>query len=228
MHRHKQVKGRTRRIRLMIVDAHVLCCTGLAAAFRSTRNIKVVATASEADETVKLARQCRPDVVLMDVALPERGAFGATERILASDLQTHVVFLDDSVCHANVSEAVRVGGFGYWTRHATFEEIAEVVCRAAAGSLTFCPAVRSQVVCDANGVRFDPAQGNGVLSELSRREIEVMTHLARGHSVKECAYHLHLSDKTVDHYKWRLMKKLKVHKTAELVRLAVRERLVTD
>jgi len=136
--------------------------------------------------------------------------------------------MDDSVCHANVCEVVRVGGAGYWTQHATLEEITEAIRRAAAGSVTFCPAVRSQVVCDADGVRFDPAQGNGVLGKLSRREIEVMTHLAEGYSVKECAHHLHLSDKTVDHYKWRLMKELNVHKAAELVRLAIREGLVVD
>jgi len=187
-----------------------------------------VAAVDKIDEAVRIAEHRGPDVILMDVALPDRGAFRATERILASCLRTRVVFIDDSVCHANVCEAVRVGGAGYWTRHAIFEEITEAVRHAAAGALTFCPAVRSQVVCDANGVRFDPAQGNGVLGELSRREIEVMTHLARGHSVKECAHHLHLSDRTVDHYKWRLMKKLNVHKVTQLVRLAIREGLVAD
>lgn len=217
-----------RRIRLMIVDVHLLCCMGLAALFRSTHSIEVVVTANGADEAVRSARQCGPDVVLMDVALPDGGAFKAVEKILTPGSQTRVVFMDDSVCHANVCDAVRVGGFGYWTRHATFDEITEAVRRAASGSLTFCPAVRSQVVFDASGVRFDPAHGNGVLAKLSRREIEVMTHLASGLCVKECAQRMRLANNTVKNYKSRLMKKLDVRKAADLARLAVLEGLVRE
>ena len=150
----------------MIVDGRVLFCSGLAELLRSAPDITVVAAVNGADEAVRLVRQCSPDVILMDVALPDRGAFTAAERILASGPRTCVVFLDDSVCHANVSEAVRVGGAGYWTRHATFEEVAGAVRRAAAGSLTFCPAIRAQVTADATGVRFDPAQTTGVLGKL--------------------------------------------------------------
>jgi len=228
MHRNKQAKGRTRRIRLIIVDGYLLHCTGLAALFRGAPNIEVVATANAADEAVQVAEQCSPDVILMDVSLPDRGAFKAAARILTSGLQTRVVFMDYSVCKANVSEAVRVGGAGYWTRHATFEELTEAVAHAAAGTLTFCPAVRSQVARDATGMRFDPAQGNGVLGKLSPREIEVMTHLAKGLSVKQCAQHMRLSASTGDIHRWRLMKKLDVHKATDLARLAVRKGLVAD
>ena len=226
MHLNERAEGQTRRIRLMIVDEHVLCCAGLAALFRRARNIKVVATANEPDEAVKLSTQYGPDVVLMDAALPDQGAFRIAERILTSCPEVRVVFIDDSVCPTSVCEAVRVGGAGYWTKHATLEEITEAVRRAAVGGLTFCPAVRSQVVRDADGLRFDPAQGNGVLGRLSRREIELLAHLASGLCVKECAQRMRLADNTAKNYKSRLMKKLKVHKAADLTRLAVREGLV--
>lgn len=226
MHLNERAKGQTRRIRLMIVDTHRLCCMGLGALFRSTRSIEVVAAANGADEAVGFAKRYGPDVVLMDVALPDRGAFRAAERIMTSGLQTRVVFIDDSVCHANACEAVHVGGAGYWTRHATLEELTEAVRRAAAGSLTFCSAVRSRVVYDANGVRFDAAQGHGVLGKVSRREIELLTHLASGLSVRECAQRMRLANSTAKNYKSRLMKKLGARKGADLVRLAVQEGLV--
>jgi len=220
--------GSTGRIRLMIVDDHIVCCTGFASFFQTVPNIDVAATANGADEAVRQAKHCSPDVVLMDVTLPDRGAFRAAQTIRTCCPRTRVVFIDDTVRHVNAREALRVGAFGYWTKHATLEEIAEAVRRASAGALTFCPSVRSHVVSVPGGVRLGPKPNGDILGRLSEREVEVLTDLANGLSVRECAQRMRLSDSTVDNHKWRLMKKLHVHKAAELTRLAVLEGLVAD
>ncbi len=220
--------GSTGKIRLMIVDDHGVSCEGLVGLFRTVPGIEVAATASEADEAVQLAKQSGPDVVLMNVTLPDHGAFRAAERILTCCSRTRVVFMDDSVHHANACEAVRVGGAGYWTRNATFDEITEAVRRAAAGHLTFCPAIQSQLTWTPTGPNLRPMLDNSVLGKLSPRQTEVLIQLAKGLSVKQCAQRMQLSCSAVDNYKSRLMKKLGVHKTVDLVRLAVREGLVAD
>jgi len=220
--------GSVGKIRLMIVDDHLVCCAGLVSLLQAAPDIEVVGAAHGAQEAVRLAVQFRPDVILMDMTLPDDGAFEATRRILRSCPRTRIVFIDDRIADANVRKALRGGAVGYWTKYATLDDISGAVRRAGAGAITFCPAVRSQIVSTVEGLRFEPTQADGALRKLSRREVEVMRYLANGLSVKQCAQRMRLSTSTVDNYKWQLMKKLHVHKAADLTRLAIREGLVTD
>jgi DNA-binding NarL/FixJ family response regulator len=217
----------TRRIRVMIVDDHVFCRAGFVSLFQAVPNMDVVAATGEAEEAVRMAERCGPDVVLMDVTLPDNGAFRAAQRMAVCCPRSRVVFMDDAVRFVSVREALRVGASGYWTKHATFEEIAGAIRRASVGALTFCPSVRSQVLSVPGGVQLAPDVNGDLVSWLTRRQIQVLTHLANGLSVKQCAQCLHVSVSTVDNHKWRLMKKLGIHKAADLTRFALLNGLVT-
>lgn len=212
--------------RLLIVDDHVVCCAGMAVLFRNMQGICAVVVANEAEEAVGLARQFRPDVVLMDTTLPKYGAFWAARRILECCSGARVVFLDDQVHASHVRETLRAGGFGYWTKHATFAQIAEAVRRAAAGQTSFCPEVHEKLISTSSGPQFRPSSRSELAARLTTRELEVLTYVAQGLSVKECAERMRLARSTVDNHKTRLMRKLDLHKAADLVRFAIREGLV--
>ena len=209
-----------RLFRLLIVNSRALDCTGLKTMFQTVWYVEEVVTATGAEEAVRRARKFRPDVVLMDITLPPPGALEAARQLQSGVPGSRVLFLDDSVRPAHVRGVLAVGGLGYWTRHATFEEIVEAVRLVAAGRSTFCPAAQQYLVETPSG-----ANGTACATP-TPRELEVLMHLAEGRSVKECARRMDLAHSTVDNHKSRLMKKLGTHNLVELVRTAVREGLL--
>lgn len=213
-----------RAIRLLVVDDHVVCCVGLVGLFQNAHGIGDVVGATDAEEAVGVAKRFRPRAVLMDVTLPNCGAFWAARRILDQCPPTRVIFLDDRVRAAHVRESLRIGGAGYWTKHASFEQLAEAVRSAVAGGVTCCPEVDLRLHGASSGFRSAPDGPR--LAKLSNRELEVLSYVAQGLTVTRCAEQMGLARSTVDNHKWRLMKKLGLHKTAELVRFAIREGLV--
>ena len=220
--------GEARRIDLLIVDDHALCRAGLATMFRAVARIGRLVVAGGAEDAVHLAAEFGPSVVLMDVTLPAAYAFEAARSIRAAQSDAGILFLDESVHPAHVRQALSVGGAGYWTKHATFDEIVEAVRLVGTGQQSFCPAVRQHlVVTSSSGLRYRPMPSDiESLDTLTAREMDVLAGLARGLSVKQCAQHLRLARSTVDNHKSRLMKKLKVHKTVDLARLAMHQGLI--
>lgn len=212
-----------RRIRLLIVEDRPLCCEALAMLFQARADVDVVGAVHRVTPAIRLARESPPDVVLMDAMLPNRRAFRAARVILTQCPPTRLILLDEELCDAHVFEAIRVGAMGYWTKNASSREIAEAVHCVAGGQYAFCPAVRPLLTFTRGGPHFRPGSRSKVLGKLSQREAEVLAQLAEGLTVKQCAQRMGLAFSTVDNHKARLMKKLGVHRSVELVRLAVRE-----
>jgi DNA-binding NarL/FixJ family response regulator len=209
----------------MVVDDQPLVCKALAELIQSTEEIEVVATAGRVDEAVRCAQEHRPAVILMDV-LPESNVFEGVKCILDHCPGTSVVLLDDSPLDANVREALRVGAGGYLTKQQPFGQISTALRQAARGDRVFTPEIARRLVLSADGVRLSMPSNESPLAELTPRETDVMIHLAQGSSVKQCAKALGIGASTVGNHKSRLMKKLNVHKTVELVHLAIRAGLV--
>jgi len=210
----------------LIVDDHALYREALTRLFETAPGVGEVATAAGGDEAVRRAERFQPDVVLIVMGLQAGQAFRAGATILSRCAGSHILYLDDSVDHTHVSTTLRLGGSGYWTKHAEFKELADAVRRVAAGQLAFCPTVQKHLVRTLRGLRFQPVPEDSVVDKLTPREREVLVHLAGGLSVKQCAERMCLAKSTVDNHKSRLMKKLGVHKVVDLVRLAIREGLV--
>ncbi len=214
------------KARLLIVDDHALFRAGLVALLRTAPDIWEVAVAAGSDEAIAVALDFRPNAVVMDISLPMYGAFAAARAIIGSCTDCRVLFLDDAVCEAHVQAALRVGGAGYWTKHAAFGEISEAIRQLVAGQLTFCPAAARYLVETSSGLRRQRSADRGVLGQLTPREIEVLVHLADGLSVRQCAERMNLSKNTVDNHKARMMSKLDIHKSVDLAHLARREGLL--
>jgi two-component system, NarL family, response regulator NreC len=213
-------------LRLLVVDDHALFCTGLAMMFRAVPEVAEVAVATGVEQAIQVANLLQPDVAILDAAMPSYRGFETARLLAESSVPCRVLFLDDAVNHAHIRSALRAGALGYWTKHATFDEIAAAVLRVAAGEAAFCPAAAPYFTQAKSGLRFDPGEAATGLAKLTPRELEVLVHLAEGLSVKRCAERMRLSESTVDNHKCHLMRKLGVHSVVELVRLAGREGLV--
>ncbi len=210
--------------RVLIVVTHRLIAEGLEALFRQQADWKV-ALAANVETALATAEQSRPDVALVDISLPEAGAFLLLRQLQHQSPGVRVVFLDDSVHEGRVAAVQRLRPAGYFTLSDSFVELVAGLRRIVQGEIVYSPGAE---------LFFLPAPPGGLsgvgvpsaLSRLTRREMEVLVHLARGLTVKQCAEKLHLSPNTVDNHKARLMNKLGVHRSADLIRLAIREKLI--
>jgi two-component system, NarL family, invasion response regulator UvrY len=212
--------------RLLVVDDHALCCAGMAMMFRTVPEVAEVAVASHPEQALRIATLFRPDLALVDFTMPEHGGLETARRLLTPSSRCRVLFLDDEVEHGHVRSVLRLGASGYWTKHATFDEIAVAVADAIVGRQTFCPAVEEHMIRTPVGLWYRPSLIGTPLETLTSRELEVLVHLTDGLSIKQCADEMSLLESTVAAHRTRLMRKLNVPDVVELVKLAARKGLL--
>lgn len=209
--------------RILLVVARRLIAEGLEALFRQQPDWQT-AIAGTVEEALVYVEQQRPEAVIVDLSLSDGGAFLLLQQVRSRGLKVRVVFLDDSVHPARLAAVQSLRAAGYFTLTDSFASLSAGLRQVLAGRTVYSTFPGP----DAGSSTGIPASGGGAspLSRLSRREMEVLIHLARGLTVKECAEHLHLSPNTVDNHKARLMSKLGLHRSTDLVRLAIREKLL--
>jgi DNA-binding NarL/FixJ family response regulator len=211
-------------ITLVIADDHQIVRDGLCTMFRNEPEFDVVGEAADGRTTVELAEKLRPDVVIMDVSMPELNGVEATRQIRARNPGVRVVALSMHPERQFVSEMLAAGASGYLLKDSPFGELATAVRTAAAGQVYLCPRVAAVVVKgyvggDTGGApKTGPFYGN-----LSPREREVLQLLAEGKNTKEIAFTLHVSTKTIETHRRQVMEKLNIYSVAELTRYAIRE-----
>ncbi len=149
-------------------------------------------------------------------------------RIVKQDGSTRVMFLDQTLRPVHLSMAITAGAHGYWTKLASFNQLCEAVRRVAAGQFSVCPAGRRYLVHADGRMKFDLTATDTPLAGLTRRERQVLILLAKGLSLNEIGERLELSPRTIDSHRSSLMKRLDIHKTTDLVRLALREGLIRE
>jgi DNA-binding NarL/FixJ family response regulator len=211
------------RIRVLICDDHSLFREGLRAILREQPAFEVVGEARNGIEAVDLTRQLRPDVVLMDIDMPELSGLEAARRIVAARLPSKVLILslyDDEDLIAGCLDA---GAAGYVLKDGPTSQLLFALEAVHRGERYMSPRALSVVIDHAReggtrtGTRYDL---------LTDREREVLKLLADGFSSKDLALRLNLSVKTVDAHKYNLMRKLDIHNRAGLVKYAIRKKLV--
>lgn len=214
------------RLGVLIVENQALVAGLLAAEVQRQPDMRVCATACDAAAATDLASEHRPDVVLLSAALADRGAFQLLRGLRTSGSRPRTVLLDERVYVAHAREGLRLGIAAYHTRNDSLSTVCNAIRAAAAGETSFCAELATQIVTAADGIRIAPSFRYTPLETLSQRELDVLLLIAQGATVKDCASQLNLSASTVDNHKTRFMRKLNIHRTVDLVRLAIREQLI--
>jgi two-component system, NarL family, invasion response regulator UvrY len=210
-------------ITILLADDHALVREGLCRLLQDYPDLNVVGEASNGQETLRLARQLRPDVVLMDLSMPELDGIETTKRIVDEGLKSRVMIL---TMHANEEYAVRVlqaGARGFVGKGAPSQEVIAAIHKVAAGGI-FLPLA----LAEALPKRYIRKGEETPLETLSDRELQVLKRLAEGRTGRAIAQELHLSIKTVDTYRARLLAKLELSTTADLIRFALRHGVIQD
>jgi DNA-binding NarL/FixJ family response regulator len=201
--------------RLYLLDDHTIVREGLRAVLEAG-GMTVIGESDNVTQAMADIEQLVPDVVLLDLGLRERSGLDLLQQLSGRSLPTRVVVLTVSDRPWHVAEAARLGAAGYVLKGASGEEVLQAIRDVLQGRSHFSGAVAARAVEAANGHASDP------MSTLSARERQIMRMVVAGMSSAAIGTELHLSPKTVDTYRSRLMAKLGVHDLANLVRVAVR------
>ncbi len=212
------------RVRIMLADDHKLFRAGIFALVQTLRGIEIVAEAADGREALRLVAAHRPDVVLMDVMMPNLNGLDAAARIARAFPRTRVVIVSMNADEDSVLKSLRAGAAGYVVKTADPAEL-ELAIRAAARGERFLSSAVSQHVVAACLKRVDREQTS--LERLTPRQREVLQLIAEGHTTKEIAARLDISAKTAESYRGELMKVLEIHDVASLTRYAIRAGLVS-
>ena len=209
-----------RVIKILLVDDHTIVRQGLKLILSAQADLQVIGEAANGREAIDLAEKLQPDMVLMDVAMPELNGIEATRRMMESTPRLRVLVLSMHKEPVYVREILKAGARGYILKDAIDTELLSAVRALARGDGYISPAVSGALLSDYRSNATDP------IDLLSSREREVLQLIAEGKTNKEIATRLRLSVYTVDSHRAKIMDKLNLHSTGELVRFAVRHGLV--
>ena len=207
-------------ISVVIADDHRMFRQGLKAVLDEDSDIRVIGEAKNGSQAVKLCGELRPDVVVLDVTMPEMSGIIATRLLKGLSDSTAVIILSMHVSETYVVEALKSGARGYMVKDSAVDELVFAI-KAVHGGGTFLSPKAATVVVEklvAGGAK----EGKMVFDILSHREVEVLQLMCEGKSVKETAEILGLSPKTVDSHRANIMGKLDVRDVPSLVKFAIR------
>ncbi|WP_221355517.1 response regulator [Streptomyces beigongshangae] len=211
-------------IRVMVVDDHPMWRDAVARDLAES-GFDVVATAGDGEQAVRRARAAGPDVLVLDLNLPEKPGVRVCKELVGLDPALRVLVLSASGEHADVLEAVKSGATGYLLKSASTEELIDAVRRTAVGDPVFTPGLAGLVLGEYRRLAADPGPAPGAdeprAPQLTDRETEVLRLVAKGLSYKQIAERLVISHRTVQNHVQNTLGKLQLHNRVELVRYAI-------
>jgi two-component system response regulator NreC len=213
------------KIRLLLVDDHAVIRTGLRMLLGNETDVEIIGEAGTGGEALEAVRTLDPDVVLMDIGLPDMSGIEATRAIRSSHPRTAVVALTIHEDEEYFFKMLDAGALGYVPKRAAPEELLTAIRAAARGEVYLFPSLAKLLVRDFL-TQTRQADGKPPLDGLTGREQEVLQSLAEGGSNEEIAAALVISPKTVARHRENLMRKLNLHSRAELVRYAIRKGII--
>lgn len=210
-----------KKLRVLLADDHKVVRDGLRLLVDGQRDMRVVGEAGNGKEALRQARDLKPDVVVMDLSMPELNGLQATERLKAERPEIKVVALTVHEDPSYLLQLCRAGAVGYVLKRSAGDDLIQAIRTVAGGGMQFDPTLASKALTGRPGDL--PTKEGLHPNALSEREKEVLIQLAWGYSNKEIAGDLGLSTKTVETYRVRLSEKLDLRSRTEIVRYALRQ-----
>jgi DNA-binding NarL/FixJ family response regulator len=210
-------------VSVMLADDHAVVRDGLRALLEGGNDLQVVAVAGNGREAVAEALRLKPDIVIMDIAMPELDGVEATRRIVERCPETRVLILSMYLSAEHIYRALQAGAQGYVLKESAGDEVVDAIRALRAGKRYLSHRITETVIDDylREGTNVSP------LDSLSLRERDVLQLVVEGRTNAAIAQALSLSPKTVETYRARIMKKLKVRDTVELVKFSMRHGLIS-
>ena len=212
------------QIRILLADDHVLVREGIRALVEKLPGVNVIGEAKDGREAVRLAKEYKPDLILMDIAMPGLNGLEATSRISKEIPKTKIIILSMYANEEYVREAIRAGAAGYLIKRGAAVELELAITSVTRGEAYFSPLVSAKIPRNRRGhLSTDWA----TLERLTPRQREILQMIAEGNSTKDIAAILNISIKTVETHRAQLMERLDIHDVPGLVRFAIRAGLVS-
>ena len=212
-------------IRLLLVDDHAVVRSGLRMLLGTESDVEIIGEAGTAAEAFASTEDLKPDVILMDIGLPDKSGIEATRDIKAEFPEVAIVALTIHEDEEYFFKMLEAGASGYVPKRAAPEELLTAIRAAAHGEVYLYPSMAKLLVRDFL-VSESADKERSASKELTDREQEVLTYLAEGESNDEIAKALVISPKTVERHRENIMRKLNLHSRAELVRYAIRKGII--
>jgi DNA-binding NarL/FixJ family response regulator len=213
-------------ITVMLAEDHAIVRQGLCALLNATGSFKLVGEAKNGREAVEMALRLRPDVILMDIAMPVLNGLEATRQILTANPAAKVVILSAHSDDEYVERMSTAGVAGFLEKQTSAEVLTKAICEVAQGKMYFSPSVAKRLKDNLG----KPRDRDGMLkahgTRLTSRETEVLQLVAEGSANKQVASELGISIKTVEKHRQHLMDKLNIHETAGLTRYAIAQGII--
>lgn len=215
-------------INVLIVDDHALMKDGISSILNETADIVVAGTPSSGEEAINMAREINPDVVLMDIIMKGVTGIEATRWIKEHSASIKVILISMEVKKEFISAGIKAGIDGYLPKDSSKEVLVEAIRTVSRGEKYFNEAITKLIFEDF----YSHEKGNKPLTkkmqgDITKREYEVLELVAQGRSTKEVAEELFISVKTVETHKTHILEKLGLKNTAELVRFAIKNNIIS-
>jgi DNA-binding NarL/FixJ family response regulator len=213
-------------IRILLADDHQIVREGLRALVLAQKGMTVVGESSNGRGAAELAAELKPDVVVMDIGMPDLNGIEAARRILAENPQIKIVGLSMHSDRRFLSEMLKAGATAYLLKDSAFEELVSAIRAVVTGQVYLSPRIADTVV-DGYLHGVVPGKQPSVFAVLTSREREVLQLVAEGMATKQIAAALQVSVKTVETHRRQIMVKLNLHSVAGLTKYAIREGLAS-
>lgn len=208
-------------IRIVLCDDHQIIREGLRSLLEKQSDMKVVGEGTNGNEAIKLASAQTPDVIVMDVAMPDLNGIAATRRLREDQPRLKILALSMHSDRRFVTGMLEAGASGYLLKDCAFSELANAIRAVASGGLYISPRIADSVLQEFTR-HARPAHKPPKI-DLTLREEEILQLIAEGRSTKDIAASLHVSVKTVETHRTHIMQKVGVHNVAALTKYAIRE-----
>lgn len=213
------------KIKILLVDDHKILRDGICSIVKGCPDMEVIGEAADGITALSLVEKLSPDVVIMDISMPDLNGIDATRRIIADHPKIKIIALSMHHEKQFVSEIFKAGASGYLLKDCAFDELEHAVRIVMDGKTYINPQIANLVI--ESLVNQPLATSQKTFSLLTDREREVLQHIAEGQSTKEIASKLNVSAKTIESHRRQVMSKLNMRNVAELTKYAIREGLTS-